>query len=494
MLPERSFRQLLDELAAAPSAFTASDHFNELVFSLLRAMAQRDHRAPVERYNDRARAGLPGYLPDGVRDLHGPTAVSVAFLRSNTESDRDLLLATATRAASDAARVGIGRLLLIHNQVFPSPVNLDALPGGPQLVIWDARELEAVAEAEPATWVGLSQRLLLKSARESIGASRDWSAQAQGALADLKATYARDGVTLLLGAGVSSASGLPGWDALIGGLFAVAFADRLGTSLDADQSLALSQAAADLNSHSPLQTARYLRSALTDTGGGFEDQLTSVLYARSREKPNALLDAVAALCIPGRERAHVHAVITYNFDDLLEEALNRIPVRNTSIFYDHGAPEAASLGIYHVHGFLPRNRRGLQHLDESLVAFSEEVYHRLYVDPYHWTNFFQLNEFRLHTCVLVGLSLTDPNLRRLLDIAARGLGAPRHYALLKRVHDSDLLAQRDDVAAIPRSVRQQFLDIHHVVQENVLSSLGVRTIWLDSHDALVPALRGLRDF
>ena len=489
---DRTFQQVLDRLAAAPSALAASDQFRELVFGLLGGAAKNDGRAPIEGGIQPARAGLPGYLPEGIGDLRGPTGVLVAFLRSNTDADREHLRTRVLGAASNAARANVGRLLVIHNQVFSSPIDVGDSPSGVELVFWDARELEEVASAEPSTWARLASQVLLRSVRRSVDAVDEWRAESDEVLADLRATYASDGVTLILGAGVSQGSGLPGWDALIGGLFTMAFADRLPTLLDADQSLALAQAAADLNSHSPLQTARYLRSALEDTESQFEDQLASVLYARSRNKDNPLLDAVASLCVPGRDRPHVHSVITYNFDDLLEDALGRIPVEFTSIFHDHEVPTTEALGVYHVHGFLPRDRRGIQHLDESLIAFSEEVYHQLYVDPYHWTNIFQLNELRSRTCVLIGLSLTDPNLRRLLDIAARGFGSPRHFALMRRVHDTQLLEQHGHLSEIPVEARQQFLDIHHAIQETVLASLRVRTIWFDSHDAISPALRSIR--
>lgn len=56
------------------------------------------------------------------------------------------------------------------------------------------------------------------------------------------------------------------------------------------------------------------------------------------------------------------------------------------------------------------------------------------LDPYSWSNLIQLNYLRENTCLFIGLSLTDPNLRRLLDIASRkhDNDVPKHYAILKR--------------------------------------------------------------
>ena len=54
-------------------------------------------------------------------------------------------------------------------------------------------------------------------------------------------------------------------------------------------------------------------------------------------------------------------------------------------------------------------------------------------DAYNWSNIIQLNCFLENTCMLIGLSVTDPNLRRLLDVAAKNNNVPKHYVLLKRL-------------------------------------------------------------
>lgn len=120
------------------------------------------------------------------------------------------------------------------------------------------------------------------------------------------------------------------------------------------------------------------------------------------------------------------------------------------------------------------------------MVFSEEGYHRMYSNPYHWSNLVQLANFRDNTCVMIGLSMDDPNLRRLLDIAQNGNPNANHYAFLKRVTLSEISTKNEGESVI---VEVSFLERHHKLQELIFKELGVNVIWFEEFDEL-PQLLG----
>jgi hypothetical protein len=492
-------RELLRQLEQQPSALAAADEFRQFVFALVDALSARQEQAGLEQYKGGggARTRFDGYVPGALGVLPGPVAVEAIFLKANDKRDAEVVSTRAERVLSEASRVGVPTVVIAHNRTFNADLEsqirgvADRHPRA-RLVLWDEAELEEIGRQVPDAWTDLRDNYLVRTVSRSVKDPGAWKASSEQLLARLADGYEHEGVSLILGAGVSQTSGLPGWAALLGGLFTPAFREAMSEPLSAADSLSLAQAIADLSSESPLQTARYLRQAIAERGLAFEHELSSVLYAKVRRSGNSLLEALAHLCVPSRTGSRVHSVITYNFDDLFEEELRRVVVRPLSIFRDHIRASPDELAVYHVHGYLPRDRSRHPDEDAGLLAFSEDAYHQLYADPYHWTNIVQLNALRERSCIFVGLSLTDPNLRRLLDIAGRGVTEPRHFGFMKRISDADLTRGRPEVAAVSPGARLQFLEAHHALQDSILRHLGVNVVWYEEHDDLPQLLRSVR--
>jgi hypothetical protein len=298
------------------------------------------------------------YLPQGVSEVGGPAVVEIVYLPNNDGHSAQRLAKKTQRAAALCLQFGVDNLLLVHNQTL-RPQHISRIPEliqpfRPRLnvVFWDATRLQSTVSERPELIQQLFESLARSSVEERLTREPRGDQEVRREhLAHLNAVYQRDGVALFLGAGVSAGLGLPNWSTLIGALFASAFAERL--DLDPFDAGVLSEAAASLNRDSPLQTVRYLRRALGSNSDKFEEQLSKVLYgAYNPSGSSELADAIARLCVPGRLGPKVHSVITYNFDDLLEDRLNNKHVDHSSIYHGNSQATAAELPVYHVHGFL----------------------------------------------------------------------------------------------------------------------------------------------
>ncbi|MHB9146803.1 MAG: SIR2 family protein [Symbiobacteriia bacterium] len=217
---------------------------------------------------------------------------------------------------------------------------------------------------------------------------------------------------------------------------------------------------------SPLIAARFFRD---DSGIKFADEVRSALYEGiPRQSQARLLGEIADLCVPG-EDGSVFAVVSYNFDDQLEEALNRKSVNFKLVMSEDDSGEQGELPVYHVHGFLPRSGPITKAHREALIL-SEDAYHSQFTDPYSWQTITQLSLLRDKVCLFVGFSMTDPNQRRLLEILQRKRPGVRHYALM-----------RDNTAASPQAslrVIQPSVSVLRGLEEASLLGLGVQAIWV----------------
>ncbi len=361
--------------------------------------------------------------------------------------------------------------------------------------IWGPKEIENIAVKHAEDVKKLGENLFTLRLESAINKTQtNWKDERARIVDDVKDSYISGQFSLFLGAGVSSSAGLPDWDTLLNSLFV----SMLTSEMDAEKKRDNSQISSivrrlrEVDEPSALMSARYIRKGMSISGSTeqtrFVNTVTEQLYTLRNKRhsiDSPLIKSIAAMCMPGRTGAKVKSVVTYNFDDLIERELLNREITHKSIFEEIDLPSPEELPLYHVHGYLPEDRTQYTNLDKSTLVFSEEGYHKIYNDSYHWSNLVQLNSLKETTCVMIGLSMTDPNLRRLLEIASRSIDKPKHYVFLKRISNEEFTTENTKkVVNAPQGTIKTFLDRHHSLNEEVLKELGVNIIWYESYEEI----------
>lgn len=267
-------------------------------------------------------------------------------------------------------------------------------------------------------------------------------------LETLRRAYQQENLTLYLGAGVSVANGLPTWEKLVLAMYFSKISEQsLGGWRPFSNYLFAIAEWHMANSSEPLEiTARKLQKYYapgTDGEEGFLNSLYQTLYGGFTDtngepfahidkwllrSANSTLDAVAKLCESANANQRgIRAVISYNYDDLLEIALTGFPYK--SIFSGESTV-GDKLPIYHVHGFVPL-KKDVQGSMGHEIVFTEDQYHKVARDPYYWSSLVQLQSMSGSVGLMIGLSLSDRNIRRLLDAVKNAPINSNNFALLK---------------------------------------------------------------
>lgn len=309
-------------------------------------------------------------------------------------------------------------------------------------------------------------------------------------ISNLTKAFKDEKLVLVLGAGISLEFGIPTWDSLLQKLMVHTI------EKDNEISTLLSNLFNKIFTPNPLIAGRYLQDYFENNNSSFENMVRDVLYKKvEKDTKSSLLEEIVRLCVAPGKSPNLDSIITYNFDDILEYKLEKtemdIPFK--SIYGIGMDVRNDELPIYHVHGFLPQNKK----LDKlNAITFGESNYHQQYSDIYSWNNIVQINKFRENTCVFIGSSLTDPNIRRLLDIALKQKGNNRkhHYIFKKRINKLSLINEiESDDSSNKEETLDLLLKIYERFEENDSSSFGVKTIWVDEWSEIPEMLKSIRE-
>lgn len=318
------------------------------------------------------------------------------------------------------------------------------------------------------------------------GKNLDWKNAREKHIAKAKEIVTQGNVALFLGAGVSMSANMPSWGKLLKGLMAEI------KTLKGDSLKAFTELYPHVYSEcgdSNLIMARYLETAVQIGSDSAEFTKLIHKYLYEGEHTSKLLSDLALII----KYHKADEVITYNFDDILEQELVKIGLKESKDFVpiarDAEISDHNNLPIYHVHGIIPEHSN-----TSDRVVFSEEVYHDRYRDAYHWSNVEQLHAMSRKHCFFIGLSMVDPNLRRLLDISRKmnATDTPSHYAFLQRTKQNDYCLSNNkgcqyvqvSQSLIDKKKQKDIYSLNYIVLENIFRQLGVNVIWYENHDEI----------
>jgi hypothetical protein len=350
--------------------------------------------------------------------------------------------------------------------------------------------------------------LLIETLKKSIEISKKVelpeklfpSLSQEQALNKIAKCYKNNNMVLVLGAGVSISQGIPNWTTLL---------QRLTTRTleavddnDNEKNKVLAQLFDLVFGPNPLIAARYLSVYFDDMEEKkrkkflFEEAIREALYETySSTNDSSVIKELVKLCVSSRSHA-LDSVITYNYDDLLEQSLDLlgIGIPYKSIYTIGINPAKNQLPIFHVHGFLPQKGKITK---DNKITLGDDSYHLQYNNIYRWSNLIQLQKFKDSNCLFVGVSLTDPNQRRLLDIAKeqRGNNEIVHF-LIKRKYKSDeiesvvsgilknnkkLLSDKERTNLKLADTVDSLVSIVEKFESNDARSFGIEIIWVDEY-------------
>lgn len=251
-------------------------------------------------------------------------------------------------------------------------------------------------------------------------------------------------ITLFLGSGVSASAGLPIWGELLKRICTIFFThwhweieqgNRTGAPDNPPKDLSVAfvddfmwddtslEIGEEFSKGNPTLVAQMIKNCIRGTDWHY--LLQNALYRGVRPKRSKLMYSLAGMC---HQTKSMVGIINYNYDDLFEKYLMKNAVRYYLLWAEKTMKNhiREAIPVYHPHGY--KKRKGGPVTE---IILTESDYFRASVEPYSWGNLVQSKALSNSTCVFVGTSMTDPNLRRMLR-ACKGIFGGKHFAFMAR--------------------------------------------------------------
>jgi hypothetical protein len=316
-------------------------------------------------------------------------------------------------------------------------------------------------------------------------------------------------LVLFLGAGVSKPYGIPTWkDLVLEILFDQTDVARRLEPIDLPFRRALAAWLVDYYEYDPIILARVVKNEIRrrasrsrkgeDAHALFLEKVRQHLYPQEPPTPRepTTLTAVADFIKRSDADSGVASIVSFNYDDLLERKLDgRIDFRSV---WSARRSRDKKLPILHPHGFLPQNGK----VEDCQLVFTEDDYHGLTASIFHWALTAIVNYLRHNRVLFIGLSMLDPNLRRLLDASYVFGDIPAHWQIQRRhrIAPAEMRNVLRDIRDRARRFRNEMdIDPPEEIPElrdavlsvleqadsydrNLFEAMGVKTIWVEDYD------------
>lgn len=230
-------------------------------------------------------------------------------------------------------------------------------------------------------------------------------------------------VVLFAGNGINGKGLIPSWNDLIIDLLRIAIDERLSINRnkeERDRLLNIFKENKGKRDWTAYEKVGLVKRLLKDQ---YAQTVKKYLYKniygekiKTILNEGAYLKSIVEFCKTNR----VKAIVNYNFDDLLDQALRKEGIDITVIYGKKQEREGSGgLPVYHVHGILPFNDEPLNENANDIILCLEEYFQSM-IEPYNWQTATQLHLLRNNPCLFLGASLADLNMLRILSAA-------RHY-------------------------------------------------------------------
>lgn len=153
--------------------------------------------------------------------------------------------------------------------------------------------------------------------------------------------------------------------------------------------------------------------------------LRKSLYGLYEDRPFELnISPLMDSCIDLIKNSDIKNIINYNYDDTIYHALLQKGIKFDNVYC--GKVSSSKMSIYYPHGYIPL--KGGVNTD---IVLTEREYQKQSSQVDLWSNNIQVSVYSNTSCIFLGLSLEDPNLRRILNMS--NIASQRtHYAFLPK--------------------------------------------------------------